>query len=348
MVKNKMVSKQSKQTLIFGCLVCTLIVSLLLATMYGGVIVPFSETVKVLFSLLPFVQFEYNPMYETILVQIRLARVVVAGLVGAGLAISGVVMQSVFRNPMADPGIIGVSSGGAFGGVVAIYLGLAAVHSLFVPIMGFILSALTLFAVYMIATNHGKTSMLTLLLTGIAISSFLSACTSLLLSFSNAGVMQQIVQWMMGNLNGRDWSHVQILIVPVLVAICVFLYYANHLDIFLFGEDQAQNMGISVQRTRNLLLITASLVTGMSVSLTGAIGFVGLIVPHMTRMIIGPSHRNLILASALGGASFLIFADLISRLAIRPAEIQIGIITAFVGAPFFLYLILKNKKKGES
>lgn len=342
-----MAFKQSKQVLIFIILICSLLASLLLATMYGGVIVPFTETVKVLLSLLPFIEFDYNPMYETILIQIRLGRVVVAGLVGAGLAISGVVMQSVFRNPMADPGIIGVSSGGAFGGVLAIYFGLSAVHSFFVPLMGFILAALTLFAIYMIATNQGKTSVLTLLLTGIAISSFLSACTSLLISFSNAGVMQQIVQWMMGNLNGRDWSHVQILIVPVLFSICLFLYHANDLDIFLLGEEQAQNMGISVQRTRNILLITASLVTGMSVSLTGAIGFVGLIVPHMIRMIIGPSHWNLLLASALGGASFLIIADLISRLAIRPAEIQIGIITAFFGAPFFLYLILKNKKKGD-
>ena len=338
---------KSKQAIIFGLLLLSLLASLLVATMYGGVNVPFSETMKVLLSLLPFTEFKYNPMYETILVQIRLGRVIVAGLVGAGLAVSGVVMQSVFRNPMADPGIIGVSSGGAFGGVLAIYFGLSAIHSLFVPLLGFIMAALTLFIIYFIATNQGKTSVLTLLLSGIAISSFLSACTSLLISFSNAGVMQQIVQWMMGNLNGRDWSHVQILIVPVLLSICVFLYHANDLDIFLLGEDQAQNVGINVQRTRNLLLITASLVTGMSVSLTGAIGFVGLIVPHMIRMIIGPSHRNLLLSSAIGGASFLILADLISRLVIRPAEIQIGIITAFFGAPFFLYLIIKNKKKGE-
>ena len=340
--------KQSKQVLVFIILICMLLVSLLLATMYGGVNVPMKEAVKVLLSLLPFVQFDYDPMYETILVQIRFARVVVAGLVGAALAISGVVMQSVFRNPMADPGIIGVSSGGAFGGVVAIYFGLATIHSLFIPLMGFVMALLTLFFVYMISTNHGRTSMLTLLLTGIAVSSFLSACTSLLISFSNAGVMLQIVQWLMGDLNGRDWGHVQILLIPVLVSICLFLYYANDLDIFLLGEEQAQNMGISVQRTRNILLIVASLVTGISVALTGAIGFVGLIVPHMIRMIIGPTHRYLLLASALGGATFLIVADLISRLVIRPAEIQIGIITAFFGAPFFIYLILKNKKKGDA
>ncbi len=343
-----MVAKQYKYIVTFFALICILLCSLLLATMYGGVTIPFKETVKVLLSLLPFIQFDYDPMYETILVQIRFARVVVAGLVGAALAISGVVMQSVFRNPMADPGIIGVSAGGAFGGVVAIYFGLSAISALFVPLLGFAMALITLVFVYVIATSHGKTSMLTLLLTGIAISSFLSSCTSLLISFSNAGVMLQIVQWLMGDLNGRDWGEVKILVVPILLGICIFMYYANDLDIFLLGEEQAQNMGISVQRTRNLLLIVASLVTGFSVALTGAIGFVGLIVPHMIRMIIGPTHRYLLLASALGGASFLMIADLISRLVIRPAEIQIGIITAFFGAPFFIYLIIKNKKQGEA
>lgn len=343
-----MIVKQSKQILVFILFICLLLVSLLLATMYGGVDIPLKEAVKVLLSLLPFIEFDYNPMYETILVQIRFARVVVAGLVGAALAISGVVMQSVFRNPMADPGIIGVSAGGSFGGVVAIYFGLSAIHSLFTPLLGFMMALLTLFFVYMISTKHGKTSMMTLLLTGIAISSFLSACTSLLISFSNAGVMLQIVQWLMGDLNGRDWGHVQILIIPVLFSICIFLYYANDLDIFLLGEEQAQNMGISVQRTRNILLIVASLVTGISVSLTGAIGFVGLIVPHMIRMMIGPLHRYLLPASALGGAIFLILADLLARIIIKPAEIQIGIITAFFGAPFFIYLIIKNQKKGDA
>ncbi|MBD3108714.1 iron chelate uptake ABC transporter family permease subunit [Bacillus sp. AGMB 02131] len=337
----------AKNVVTFITLISLFICSLVMATMYGGVTIPFKETVKVLLSLLPFVQFDYNPMYETILVQIRFARVIVAGLIGAALAISGVVMQSVFRNPMADPGIIGVSSGGAFGGVIAIYFGFASIHAVFVPLLGFVMALITLMIVYAISTSHGKTSMMTLLLTGIAVSSFLSSCSSLLISFSNAGVMQQIVQWLMGNLNGRDWGDVQILIVPIMLSIGLFMYYANDLDIFLLGEEQAQNMGITVQRTRNILLIVASLVTGISVAMTGAIGFVGLIVPHMIRMIIGPAHRYLLLASAFGGASFLIIADLISRIAIRPAEIQIGIVTAFFGAPFFIYLIMKYKKQGE-
>lgn len=342
-----MTVRQPKQFLVYTILVGLLLISVLLAVMYGGVTVPFRDTVKVLLSQLPFIQFEYDPMYETILVQIRLARTAVAGLVGAALAISGAVMQSVFRNPMADPGIIGVSAGGAFGGVLAIFFGLSAIHALFVPLLGFMMALLTLAAVYFIAASHGKTSMLTLLLTGIAISSFLSSCTSLLISFSNAGVMLQIVQWLMGDLNGRDWEEARLLVLPVLLCIGLFMYYSHDLDIFLLGEEQAQNMGISVQRTRNILLAAASLVTGMSVALTGAIGFAGLIVPHMIRMIIGPVHRFLLPASAIGGAAFLITADLISRVVIRPAEIQIGIITAFFGAPFFIYLIIKNKKQGD-
>ena len=205
----------AKNVVTFITLISLFICSLVMATMYGGVTIPFKETVKVLLSLLPFVQFDYNPMYETILVQIRFARVIVAGLIGAALAISGVVMQSVFRNPMADPGIIGVSSGGAFGGVIAIYFGFASIHAVFVPLLGFVMALITLMIVYAISTSHGKTSMMTLLLTGIAVSSFLSSCSSLLISFSNAGVMQQIVQWLMGNLNGRDWGDVQILIVPI-------------------------------------------------------------------------------------------------------------------------------------
>ena len=165
---------------------------------------------------------DYEAMYETILVQIRLSRVIVAALVGAALAVSGVVMQSVFRNPMADPGIIGVSSGGAFGGVIAIYFGFASMNVLFVPLFGFLGALITLIIVYGIATRNGKTSMNTLLLIGIAISSFISSCTSLLISFSDTLLVQEILYWLMGDLNGRDWDHVKILMLPVSVCFIVF------------------------------------------------------------------------------------------------------------------------------
>lgn len=186
--------------------------------------------------------------------------------------------------------------------------------------------------------------MLTLLLTGVAISSFISACSSLIITYANYGQLQQILYWLMGDLNGREWDHVQLLIIPFIVCSLLFFGYRQQLDILLLGEDEAKNLGVHVQRTRNLLLVTASLLTGVCVSLTGAIGFVGLIVPHMIRLIIGPTHRYLIPASIVGGALFLMLADLLARLVIRPAEIQIGIVTAFFGAPFFIYLILRQKR----
>ncbi len=339
--------KQYKVHSVFFVLIILLAISIVIATSLGGVTIPFYETICVFLSEIPFVDLNVHTTYQTILMQIRLPRVLVAGLVGAGLAVSGVVMQSIFRNPMADPGIIGVSAGGAFGGVIAIYFGLTAIGSFMVPLLGFLGAFVTLSLVYFISTSNGKTSVLTLLLTGVAISSFLSACSSLIITYANIAQLQQILYWLMGDLNGRDWDHLKLLIIPVVVACTVFYIFRNELDILLLGEEEARNLGMNVQRTRNLLLIVASLLTGVSVSLTGAIGFVGLIVPHIIRLMIGPSHRLLIPASILGGALFLINADLIARLLIRPAELQIGIITAFLGAPFFIYLIILHKRKED-
>ena len=329
----------------FGLLFILLLVSIVMSTSLGGVTIPFQETVRVLVGALPFVETITDSKYETILLQIRFPRVLVAGLVGAALAVSGVVMQSLFRNPMADPGIIGVSAGGAFGGVLAIFFGVTAIGTYMIPVLGFLCAFLTLMFVYLVSTQNGKTSILTLLLTGVAISSFLSACSSLLISYANLSQVQQILNWLMGDLNGRDWEHVQLLFLPVIICCVVFYFYRQELDILLLGEEEAQNLGMNVQRTRNILLIVASLLTGVSVSLTGAIGFVGLVVPHMLRLLVGPSHKVLIPASILGGAIFLILADLAARLVVKPSEIQIGIITAFFGAPFFIYLILRHKRK---
>lgn len=337
--------KQYKSLTAFLLLFVLLLFAIVTATMLGGVTIPFKETVTILLDALPFIDLDVSTTYEKIILQIRLPRVLVAGCIGAGLAVAGVVMQSIFRNPMADPGIIGVSSGGALGGVVAIYFGLSSIGSFMIPLLGFVGAFITLSVVYFISTSNGRTSILTLLLTGVAISSFLSACTSLLLTYSNVAQLQQILYWLMGDLNGRDWDHLKLMILPVLISCVIFYFYRQELDILLLGEEEAKNLGINVQVTRNVLLIVASLLTGVCVSLTGAIGFVGLIVPHMIRLVVGPSHRLLIPASILGGGIFLIVADLIARLFIRPAELQIGIITSFFGAPFFIYLIILNKRK---
>ena len=339
--------KKQYTALSFTALLLLLLGSIVIATMFGGVTVPLKDTVAIILSSIPFVDLDVSSTFEKIILNIRLPRVLVAGLVGAGLAVSGVVMQSIFRNPMADPGIIGVSSGGALGGVISIYFGLTAYGSFMTPLLGFAGALFTLFVVYVISTSNGRTSILTLLLAGVAISSFLSACSSLIITYSNLAQLQQILYWLMGDLNGRDWDHLKLMIIPIVVSCGIFYFYRNELDILLLGEEEAKNLGMNVHFTRNFLLIVASVLTGVSVSLTGAIGFVGLVVPHMIRLMIGPSHKLLIPASILGGAIFLILADFISRMLIRPAELQIGIITAFFGAPFFIYLIILNKRKEQ-
>ena len=322
-----------------------LLISILAGVTLGGVNIPVKETIKVLVNWLPFIDWEsIDPMYQSIIMAIRLPRVIMAALVGAALAIAGTVMQGVFRNPLADPGIIGVSAGGTFGAVLVIFLGWSLVQPFLVPVAGFIGAMTTVIITYHIATTRNFTHIGTLLLAGIAISTFLNAFVSLMLSYAQFSLSQQILFWLMGDLNGSQWSDVYYLIIPILLGVSFLIWFGKEMDIMQLGDEQAENIGLDLQKLRRILLVVASLLTGISVAFTGTIGFVGLIVPHIMRFIVGPSHRVLIPASAIGGAIFLIVADLLSRLVIRPAEIQVGIITSFFGAPFFLYLVWKNKQ----
>ncbi|UFJ40243.1 iron chelate uptake ABC transporter family permease subunit [Brevibacillus humidisoli] len=328
-------------------LFCSLLLAavMIAATAAGAVAIPYLSTAKIILSQLPWINLSgWDQAHETIIMQIRLPRVLVAALVGAALGVSGAVMQGLFRNSMADPGIIGVSSGGSLGAVIAIYLGLAQLHYLLVPAFAFCGAAGTTFLVYLLATSRGRTPMATLLLAGIAVSSFLGATTSLVLSFSNENVMREILFWMMGGLSSRGWAHVTMIMLPVLLGMAILFCYARYLNILLLGEETAHTLGVKTQKTRKVLLAVTSLVTGAAVSVSGVIAFVGLVIPHIIRILIGPDHRLLLPVSAFGGAIFLIAADTFARLAIRPAELQVGIVTAFVGAPFFLYLLRKNKK----
>lgn len=334
------------KTVLIGLIGALLLLSIvILATAVGAVSIPYSTTALVLLDQLPFVHIADLPEhFQTIIIEVRLPRIIVAILVGAALGVSGAVMQGLFRNPMADPGIIGVSSGAALGAVFSIYMGLSTIHYLFTPSLAFLGAIVTVTVVYLMAQKQGRMAMATLLLSGIAISSFLGAITSFILSISNENVMREIVFWMMGGLAGRSWTHVSMVLLPVLLGIFVLGCYARSLNIMLLGEESAGTLGVNVQRTRRILLAIASLVTGVSVSVSGIIAFVGLVIPHMVRLIVGPDHRHTIVASAFGGAIFLVAADLVSRMVLRPAELQVGIVTAFIGAPFFLYLLRKNKK----
>ena len=273
---------------------------------------------------------------------IRTPRVLVAALVGAGLALAGVQMQGLFKNPLASPDIVGTSTGGAFGAVLAIACGLAARSLFYVPLLAFLGAMMALFAVYAIAMQRGRTPVATLLLAGIALNALFGAATSLVISlqFVTYQVAQEIVFWLMGGLDSRTWMHVGIVAPCVVGGVIIACAFTRDLDVLLLGEETAASLGVDVEHIKRVVFTSAALVTGAAVAVSGVIGFVGLVVPHMVRLLIGPAHRRLLPASALAGASCVILADLLARTLIRPEEIRLGIITAACGAPFFLYLLL--------
>lgn len=278
---------------------------------------------------------------------LRTPRVLVAALVGIALAIAGVQMQGLFQNPLASPDIVGASSGGALGAVIALSTGLAMRSLLYLPAFSFIGALVTLFVVYGLATRHGHTPIATLLLAGVALSTLIGAATSFLITVTwvRFEVAQEILFWLLGGLDSRTWTHVWLATPCVAIGVIVALVYARDLDLLLTGEEAAHTLGIEVEHVKRVVLTSAALLTGTAVAVSGVIGFVGLIVPHIVRLFIGPAHRRLVPASALTGAAFLILTDLVARTIHRPEEIQLGIITAVCGAPFFLYLLRRHRRE---
>ena len=344
--------KDKKYSLTVIFLIFLLSAVVVTATALGSVIVPFQETIGIILNKIPFVSLEesWTKAQELIITEVRLPRVLIAALVGGALALAGAVLQGLFRNPMADPGIIGATSGGALGAVLAIYLGWAANYFYALPAAAFVGALLATFLVYTIATDHGKTPVNLLLLSGIAVGGVLISLTSFILSLAlkNYELGRQIIFWLMGGLDGRSWPHLKMAVPIILPAALIILAYARDLNIMLFGEESAQGLGIDVKWTRRILLFLTSLLTGVAVSVGGSIGFVGLVIPHIMRLIVGPDHKILLGTSFLAGASFLPLADLICRTIIRPEELRISVVTSCVGGPFFIYLLIKRKHEGRS
>lgn len=284
---------------------------------------------------------------QTIIWQVRLPRVLTAALVGAALATSGAVLQGLFRNPLASSGTLGVSAGASLGAVLSIYLGLTALSVWAMPSLAFVGAALSLLLVYGIASDRGQAPVATLLLAGIAVASLNIAMSSMVqaLALQKWEVGKSIVYWTMGGLDRRTWHHVA-LIAPLLVlALTVVLAHCRELDILLAGETQAAAVGVNVAKTRFILLAMVALLDAGAVSVSGGIGFVGLMVPHIVRMITGPYHRHIIPLSALGGALVLSGADLLLRSSLAGNDIPVGIFTAALGAPFFLWLLYRSRRE---
>jgi len=276
--------------------------------------------------------------HRTIVMSIRLPRIVLGAVVGFALAAAGTVMQGFFRNPMADPSIVGVSAGAATGAVATIVAPVSIPVAL--PIAAFAGALIAAFGVYVLASEGGRTPVGTLLLAGIAVQTFLGAVVSFLL-VSAGRDLREAIYWLMGHLQHSTWTEATVAAAVVVPGFLGLLAYARDLNVLLLGEEDAHSLGIEVERTKRLLLAVASLLTAASVAVAGVIGFVGLVVPHIMRLLVGPDHRILLPTSALAGASFLVATDTVARAG--TAELPVGIVTAAVGAPFFLYL-LRNRE----
>lgn len=278
---------------------------------------------------------------------IRWPRLLIACLVGAALASTGTALQAIFRNPMADPSIIGVSSGGSLGAVFMMSLGLAAGGPWLVPIAAFISGLAAMLIVYRFGTIGGRTAVHSLLLSGVAVSAFCSAMVTLMLSLAPTQTMQEMLFWLMGGLDGSTWTRVLVILVFSVVGFLVYWGMSLALDVMSIGEEQASGVGVNMQRAKQVVLLTAAFVVGACVSVSGVIGFVGLIVPHLMRIWIGPSHRWLLPAAAVGGALLVVLSDIVARVVLAPVELNIGIVTSCLGAPFFLYLLRRQYANPE-
>ncbi len=298
--------------------------------------------------------FEVDPVLlardRLVLLDIRLPRLLLGALVGAGLAVSGALMQGLFRNPLADPGLVGVSSGAGLAAVLVIVLGgtVLAPATMALGLYGLQVSAFlgglaVTFLLYRIATRSGVTDIATMLLAGIALAAIAGAIMGVMVFIASDNQLRDLSFWNLGSLAGATWQKVLATLPFIALAIFVGIRLARPLNALTLGEAAARHMGVAVERTKQLIIVSVALSTGASVAVSGGIGFVGIVVPHLVRLVIGPDHRYLLPASALLGASFLILADSLARIIVVPAELPIGIVTAAIGGPFFLYILLRRR-----
>ncbi|MGM0502224.1 MAG: FecCD family ABC transporter permease [Bacillota bacterium] len=320
--------------ILIGLLFVLLVVTIIIAVQLGATSISWSSLW----------QWDFTAIEQTIIFQIRLPRIILAALVGSALATSGVTFQGLFKNSMADPYVIGISAGASLGAAIAINYGFNTYYygiSL-VSLFAFAGALLTVIVVYKLAEVGGQVPVGTLLLAGIALSFFLSALVSLLMILNHQS-LEQVVHWLMGSLSASNWQEVKMVAPIVILGWWVIYYFATDLNIMLLGDEAAHYLGVTVTKVKVILLVTASLLTGIVVSVSGVIGFIGLIVPHILRLLVGPNHRILLVTAAVVGGIFLIIADTLARTILAPTEIPVGIITALCGAPFFIYLLEQKK-----
>ena len=318
-----------------------LILFLLLVSLFslsvGSSNIPFRKVVSSLFSA------DKQTIEHAIIFNIRLPRIILAFAVGAALSISGVIFQGMFRNPLVEPYTLGISGGAALGVCLSIVFGLNRIFNFnILPLSGFLGALLTIFLVYLVSIRQGTLRMTKLLLTGVMISFISSSLIMLIMAVSKAENLHGIIFWIMGSLGETNWTLIRVALFISISGIFISLFFASSLNALSLGEEEALHLGINVERTKKLLFILASLLTGCSVSVSGIIGFVGLVVPHFVRMFTGGDHRILLIASSLCGGIFLILCDTLARTIITPLELPVGVITGIVGGIVFVYFLSKK------
>lgn len=344
-------NKKKHYSLLFIICIIVLFCTIIASSTLGTAKIPFYEALCITASKIPligrlFVKSNFPKMHSLIVLKLRLPRIMLAGLVGAGLSIVGASFQAIFKNPMADPYVLGVSSGSALGAAIAIVMGLdfTLLGAGMITISAFIFALLTTLVVYNIAKVGNKVPEITLLLSGVAVSFFLSAMMSLIMVF-NKNMVDKIVFWLMGSVSTATWKQVLVLTPFVIVGLFIIMAFSRDLNIMLMGDETAGSLGIEVEKVKKILLTVSSIVVAACVSVSGIIGFVGLVIPHIVRLMFGPDHKILLPFSTVIGAIFMIVCDTLARTLASPAEIPVGVITSLFGAPFFIYLLMKSKKK---
>lgn len=331
-------------------LILLLIFSILISITFGAVKIPLTDTVKIILSKIGLFSsnLDLSDIKQSnffIVLNIRLPRILLAGLVGAVLSLVGSSYQAIFKNPMADPFVMGVSSGAAFGATIGILLGFNTGILGFglISILAFLGALITTFIVYNLSRIGNKVNTLSILLAGIVMSSLLSAGISVMMIF-NENELIKIVSWTMGSFNAASWTQIIVVFIPTIIGLIFLMSLSKELNLIVLGEEEAQTLGVNVERVKKLTLVLASILAGLAVSVSGIIGFVGLIIPHLFRMLFSPDHRILLPVSIFGGATFLIICDTLARSLMPNMEIPVGIITSLFGGPFFLYLLKKSNR----
>ena len=338
-------------SLVLSVLAMALVVAIFLAVNFGAISISTSVIARILLNSTGLFHFarQWDPTMEVIVLQARMPVVIGAGLVGAALSIAGVLFQGMLRNPLADPYLIGTSSGAALGAAIAFILPYDTLYGLYfplTPVLAFVGAMLSVLFVYAIARVGGQTPVVTLLLAGVVINSVLVAIQTLILTISPHAqfTLESLFSWLAGGVSVTTWLPDVVVGGIVLLGFALAWLLSGALDAFGLGEEGAAHLGLHVERYKLLIIVVGSLLTAAAVSISGLIGFVGLVVPHTMRLLLGPRHRLLLPASALAGAIFLILADLLARTVIAPTTLPVGVFTALVGAPFFLFLLRNNKR----